>query len=165
MTSIQSGVRGFQQDRFGTFMLLGWTGTHAEDGQESAFLLAYSLGDGTEGLQGIEEAARALAEESGLTVGGFVPETGTRRAMKLVVESGQAVLTMPHVSAQYTARDEWLRAAQERGCVNFILATRPWPVATPGRPVTEDELRAFVGDEEMLRGAAHGVLTVGRVQS
>lgn len=164
MTTPQAGTRGFKHSRFGTFMLIGWTGEHPEDGQDMPFLLAYSLGDGEDGPEGVGGEARLLLAETGLPYGGFVPDTQPLKSMTLLVEGGQAVLTMPHVSTQYSVPPEWVQAARARGRVHFIFATRPWPKGTPGRAVTEDELREFVGDEEMLTSASHALLPVTGLQ-
>ncbi|WP_029391370.1 DUF5949 family protein [Streptomyces xiaopingdaonensis] len=161
MTSTQAGMTGFRPSLFGTMSVLGWTGPHPDDGEDVPFLLAYSLGDGEEGPQGGAEAARQLLRETGLPIGGEVPDAShTRRLpMTLLVQGGQAALTMPHVSVRYPAPTEWLTAAQDRGEVYFMFATLPWPEARPGAEVTEEQLRGFV-DEEMMASSAHCMLPV-----
>ncbi|CAM5707933.1 hypothetical protein SCALM49S_01319 [Streptomyces californicus] len=53
-----------------------------------------------------------------------------------------------------------MAAAQGQGQVYGMFATTPWPEAVPGQPVSEDRLRAFVTDEDVVRTAAHCLLPV-----
>lgn len=164
MTSPQTASGGIQQRQLGTLTVIGWSGEHPEDGRDMAFLLAYSLGDGPGGPEATREAARRLLEETGLPVGGELLDgtAGARLPLKLLVEAGKAVLTMPKLTAQYPVTPEWLRAARERGHVYFMFATRPWPEGVPGAPVSEEALQGFV-DEEMMASSAHCVLPVQRI--
>lgn len=149
----------------GTLSVLGWTGD-PEQGQKIPYLLAYSLGDGEDGPEAGEAAARALIKETGLSVGGKVLD-GTRMPslpIRLLVEGGQWALSMPHLTAQCAAPPEWLQAVEEGEQVYFLFATRPWPEATPGTPVTEEMLRAFVADERTFSTAAHCLLPVTRLR-
>lgn len=162
MTTPQAARGGIQQ--LGTLTVIGWSGEHPEDGRDMAFLLAYSLGDGPGGPEATREATRRHLEENGLPLGSELVDgtSGGRLPMKLIVEAGKAVLTMPKLTAQYPATPEWLDAARERGHVYFMFATRPWPEATPGAPVSEEDLRGFV-NEEMMTSSAHCVLPVQRL--
>jgi len=131
------------------------------------YLLAYSLGDGPDGAEAGEAAVRALIEELGLQAGDTMADA-TRSPtcpIKLLVQADQAVLTMPHMKAQCPAPPEWLRAVEERGHVHFLIASRPWPEATPGEPVAQEDLQSFLGDEQTLTTAAHVLLPVGQLRS
>lgn len=149
--------------RLGTLVVIPWSGEHQEDGQDMAFLMAYTLGDGIEGPSGSEAAALAVAEEAGLPVGGAVLNVSRlpKAPVKVLVEAGKAVLTMPYLHVSCPVPDEWVAAARARGTVYVILASRPWPQAVPGRPISEDALRGFAADETVLRSAAHCLVPVG----
>ncbi|MFF1839497.1 DUF5949 family protein [Streptomyces sp. NPDC058231] len=162
MTSPQTATRTFTQAQLGTLTLLGWSGEHPGVGHEVAFLLVYSLGDGSDGPAAGEAAMRVALERSGLPVGaGLVRAAETPGLpVTLLVQAGQAVLTLPHFTAQYPAPPEWLAAARDQGEVYAMFATRPWPAAVPGRPVSEELLRSFAADEEIIMSSAHCVLPV-----
>lgn len=162
MTSPQTAPGTFTQAQLGTLILIGWSGEHPHDGHDVAFLLAYSLGDGSEGPAVGEAAMRIALDRCGLPAGG-----GTVRAdetpglpVKLLVQAGQAVLTLPHFKAQYPVPPQWLAAATAQGEVHAMFATRPWPQGAPGLPVGEEELRLFAGDPEVIASSAHCVLPV-----
>ncbi|MER8084683.1 DUF5949 family protein [Streptomyces sp. NPDC058316] len=162
MTSPQTATGTFTQARLGTIALIGWSGRHPDGGPDAAFLLVYSLGDGTDGPAAGEAAMRVALDRSGLPVGAgpvYAAET-PGLPVKLLVQAGQAVLTLPHFTAQYPVPPEWLAAAEERGEVNAMFATRPWPKGAPGRPVSEELLRSFAADEEVVMTSAHCVLPV-----
>lgn len=153
------------QSRMGTLVVIPWAGPHA-DGADVPFLMAYSLGDGVDGPAAGEEAVRAAAVEIGLLVGGEILDASYDRRLdvRVLVEGGKAVLTMPYLKVTCPVPDQWTAAARARGSVYVILASRPWPEAKPGVPVTEEALRAFAGDEEVLRTAAHVMVPVGTVR-
>ncbi|MFB7916389.1 DUF5949 family protein [Streptomyces sp. NPDC056061] len=162
MTSPQTATGTFTQAQLGTITLIGWSGEHPDGGPDAAFLLVYSLGDGSDGPAVGEAAMRIALERSGLSVGAG-PVYGTETPglpVKLLVQAGQAVLTLPHFTAQYPARAEWLTAAEQRGEVNIMFATRPWPQGAPGRPMSEELLRSFAGNPEVIVTSAHCVLPV-----
>lgn len=119
MTSPQTASGTFTQAQLGTITLIGWSGAHPADGQDVAFLLAYSLGDGSDGPAAGEAAMRVALERAGLPVGSAPVYASEHPGLpvKLLVQAGQAVLTLPHFTAQYPARPEWLAAAgrAERG--------------------------------------------------
>lgn len=162
MTSPQTASGTFTQAQLGTITLIGWSGAHPADGQDVAFLLAYSLGDGSDGPAAGEAAMRVALERAGLPVGSAPVYASEHPGLpvKLLVQAGQAVLTLPHFTAQYPARPEWLAAAGARSEVHAMFATRPWPQGTPGRPVSEELLRSFAADPEVITTAAHCVLPV-----
>ncbi|MGW1882716.1 DUF5949 family protein [Streptomyces sp. NPDC001970] len=166
MTSTSGAVRAFRPAQLGTLGVIAWSGEHPDDERDMPFLLAYSLGDGDLGPEGVEVAARQLLDEVGLPVGTEYVDAAQAVGfpLTLLVEADQAVLTMPHLSAQCPVPPEWLAAVRERGHVYFLFATRPWPQAAPGVPVTEEQLRNFVGDEEMLVRAAHCLLPVRQLR-
>lgn len=131
----------------------------APDG-DMPYLLAYSLGDGEGGASGATTAIEQLLRNNGLPVGDTLLD-GSRQPslpLTLLVEAGQAVVTMPYLNAQCVVPPEWLAAVGERGYAYFLFATRPWPDAVPGRPVAPESLAAFAGDEETLLSAAHVLL-------
>ncbi|NUK02970.1 hypothetical protein HRW23_03625 [Streptomyces lunaelactis] len=166
MTSISGAVRAFRPAQLGTLVVIAWSGEHPDDERDMPFLLAYSLGDGDGGPEGVEAAARKLLADIGLPVGTEYVDAAQADGLPvtLLVEAGQAVLTMPHLTAQCTVPPEWLAAVRERGHVYFLFATRAWPQAAPGAPVTEEELRNFAGDEAMLSTAAHCLLPVRQLR-
>ncbi|MEU8506525.1 DUF5949 family protein [Streptomyces brevispora] len=162
MSSPQTATGTFTQAQLGTLTLIGWSGEHPHGGHDVAFLLAYSLGDGSDGPAAGEAAMHVALERSGLPVGGGPVRADETPGLpvKLLVQAGQAVLTLPHFTAQYPARPEWLAAAREQGEVHAMFATRPWPQGAPGHPVAEDTLRSFAGDPEVIASSAHCVLPV-----
>ncbi|MFI1398401.1 DUF5949 family protein [Streptomyces sp. NPDC020681] len=165
MTTASSSKNTVQRGQLGTISVLAWTGD-PEAGHDMPYLLAYSLGDGTHGLEAGEAAVRAMIEELGLSAGDGADATQAsfNSPVRVLVEAEQAVLTLPHLKAQCPAPREWLAAVESRGHVHFIIATRPWPQAAPGRPVTEDMLQAFLGDEQTLITAAHVLLPVTKLR-
>lgn len=131
----------------------------APDG-DMPYLLAYSLGDGEGGPDASTVAIEELLRNNGLPVGDTLLD-GSRQPslpLTLLVEAGQAVVTMPYLNAQCVVPPEWLAAVGERGYAYFLFATRAWPEAEPGRPVAPESLAAFAGNEETLLSAAHVLL-------
>ncbi|MEU5716884.1 DUF5949 family protein [Streptomyces sp. NPDC020403] len=162
MTSSQTSTGTFTQAQLGTQILLGWSGGHPDGQRDVAFLLTYSLGDGQDGPEAGERAMRTALERIGLQVGGETLDAAElpNLPVKLLVQAGQAVLTLPHFTAQYTVPPQWLAAARAGGTVHGMFATRPWPEAVPGRPVSEEVLRSFVGDPGVIGTSAHCLLPV-----
>jgi hypothetical protein len=150
------------QSRMGTLVVIPWAGAH-EDGEDMPFLLAYSLGDGVDGPEAGQQAVLAAAEQIGLPVGGAVLEIAQAQKVdvRLLVEGGKAVLTMPYLKVTCPVPDQWTAAARARGSVYTILASRPWPQAAPGTEVTEEALRAFAADGDVLGTAAHFLVPIG----
>jgi hypothetical protein len=148
--------------RMGTLSVIPWTSDPAAGERNAPFLLAYSLGDGREGPDAGEETLRTVLGEIGLKPGGEVVDLATKPsiAITLLVEAGRAVLTMPYLNAQCPVPPEWEQDARTIGQVYFIVATRPWTAGLPGQAVTEEQLRDFIGDEEVLTTAAHCLLPV-----
>jgi hypothetical protein len=155
------------QSRLGTLAVIPWAGEHPEDGEDIPFLMAYSLGDGIEGPSGTEAAVLAAAEEAGLPVGGMILDVAqtSRSDVKVLAEGGKAVVTMPYLQVTCPVPDEWTAAARLRGAVYVIFASRPWPEAAPGSAVTEEALRAFAGDQDVLASAAHLLVPVGTIRT
>lgn len=153
------------QSRLGTLVVIPWAGAY-EDGADMPFLMAYSLGDGVDGPEGTGDAVAAAAKEIGLPVGGAILEIehAPKVPVKLLVEGGKAVLTMPYLHVTCPVPDQWTAAARARGRVYVILASRPWPTAAPGTEVTEEALRAFASDEDVLRSAAHCLVPIGSLR-
>ncbi|MFJ4501797.1 DUF5949 family protein [Streptomyces sp. NPDC088864] len=162
MTSPQTASGSFTPAQLGSLILIGWNGEYQQSGRDAAFLLAYSLGDGAEGPAVGEHAMRIALQRAGLTVGGpsVRADETPGLSVKLLVQAGQAILTLPHFTAQYPVRSEWLAAAHDMGEVHAMFATRPWPQGAPGLPVGEPELRAFAGDPDVIATSAHCVLPV-----
>ncbi|MGW4240552.1 DUF5949 family protein [Streptomyces sp. NPDC004749] len=148
--------------RMGTLSVLPWTRDPDAEERGAPFLLAYSLGDGRDGPEVGEQAMRAVLTEIGLTPGGDLVDIAhmPNVAIKLLVQAGRAVLTMPYLNAQCPVPPEWEQDAHRSGQVHFIVATRPWADGVPGQPVTEERLRSFAGDVEVLSTAAHCLLPV-----
>ncbi len=162
MTSPQTASGTYTRAQLGTLTLIGWSGEHPHNGEDVAFLLVYSLGDGSEGPATGESAMHIALERCGLPVSGGPVRADETPGLpvKLLVQAGQAVLTVPHFSAQYPVPPEWLAAATAQGEVHVMFATRPWPQGAPGLPVDEDTLRAFAGDPDVIATSAHCVLPV-----
>ncbi|WP_330304690.1 MULTISPECIES: DUF5949 family protein [unclassified Streptomyces] len=160
MTSTSSETRPFRAADLGTLAVIAFSGD-APDG-DMPYLLAYSLGDGEGGPEGTKAAVERLLSDNGLPVGDTLLD-GSRRPslpLTLLVQAGQAVVTMPHLNAQCLVPPEWLAAVGERGYAYFLFATRAWPDAVPGKPVEPESLAAFAGDEGTLLSAAHVLLPV-----
>ncbi len=166
MTTANSTRDTVQQGQLGTLSVLPWTGD-PEAGHDTPYLLVYSLGDGTDGPEAGEAAALGLIEKVGLKTGGGMADAtqaSFSSPIRLLVEGGSAVLTMPAVSAQCPAPAEWLAAAEARQSVHLIIASRPWTEAVPGRPVTEEMLQNYLGDEQTLLTAGHVLVPVSRLR-
>lgn len=146
----------------GTLSVIPWTSDPTVSDRDVPFLLAYSLGDGRGGPEAGEEAMRTVLGEIGLLPGGDVVDVSLNPSVgiTLLVEAGRAVLTMPYLHAQCQVPPEWEQDARASGQVYFMVATRPWADGTPGKPVDEERLRAFVGDGDMLASAAHCLVPV-----
>ncbi|MFJ8791366.1 DUF5949 family protein [Streptomyces sp. NPDC102462] len=159
MTSTTTETRPFRLADLGTLVVLAWSG-EATDGTDMPYLLAYSLGDAEGGGATTSAAVERLLENSGLTVGGDLVDGSARPSLPvtLLVQAGQAVVTLPQLNAQCPAPPEWLAAVAQRGYAYLVFTTRPWPEARPGMPLTPQQLAAFVSAEETLSAAAHVVL-------
>ncbi|MCB5166359.1 DUF5949 family protein [Streptomyces bambusae] len=165
MTSTHTESAATRAARLGTLSVLAWIGD-PDEGHDVPYLLAYTLGDGEGGPAAAEAAARELLEEIKLPIGDEVLD-GTNSPnfpITVLVEGEQAALTMPGLNAKCSAPPEWISAADESGQVYFLFATRPWPEAVPGRPVTADMLQAFAGNEANLTSSAHIVLPVTKLR-
>ncbi|MEU0136217.1 DUF5949 family protein [Streptomyces sp. NPDC006296] len=162
MTTPNTAIAPFTPAQLGTQSLIGWSGANPATGRETAFLLTYSLGDGSDGPEAGERAMRTALERSGLRIGGETLDASDlpNLPVKLLVQAGQAVLTLPHFNAQYPVPAEWLAVAQSEGQVHGMFATRPWPAAVPGQPVSEELLSSFVGDSEVIGSSAHCLMPV-----
>ncbi|MET8474309.1 DUF5949 family protein [Streptomyces sp. NPDC006422] len=170
MTSTTSSVSNgpaFRAADLGTLAVIAWSGEHSDGNGDIPFLLAYSMGDSAAGPEAAETAVRGLLETNGLTVGTTVHDAASRPSfpVSLLVEAGQAVVTMPLLNVQCAVPPEWLAAAEARKSAYFIFTTRVWPTATPGAPVGEKELQEFIGDEETLLASAHCLLPIRRVRA
>ncbi|MFI5620792.1 DUF5949 family protein [Streptomyces sp. NPDC051567] len=163
MTSTQAET---DRSLLGTLAVLAWIGDPSE-GHDIPYLLAYTLGDGPQGREAGEEAARGLMKEIGLRIGDVVMD-GTRNPagfpVQILLEGDQIALTLPGMNARCTAPPEWVDAADESGQAYFLFATRAWPEAVPGKPVDADALKEFAGAEAVLTDSAHCVLEVRRLQ-
>lgn len=125
------------------------------------------MGDSPAGPDAAGAAVRGLLQTNGLTLGDTVHD-GTRHPsfpVSLLVEAGQAVVSMPLLNAQCPVPPEWLAAAEAHGTAYFIFTARPWPTATPGAPVSEAALQEFAGADETLTDAAHCLLPIRRIRA
>ncbi|MCK8677928.1 DUF5949 family protein [Streptomyces lichenis] len=170
MTSSPAVSPGRQASPLGTLAVIAWAGDpDAEPGQppQVPFLMVYSLGDGRDGPEAGSEALRAEVEKAGLSIGDKVSDLAreTRVPISLLVEAEQAALTMPFLRVQCAVPPEWERAAHQSGKVYLIVSLRPWPEAVHGRPVDEEALRAFAGDETLMDVSAHCLVPVRRVRT
>ncbi|WP_326811412.1 DUF5949 family protein [Streptomyces scopuliridis] len=165
-SSHSASISARHASRLGTLSVITWTSDPSEGERNAPYLLAYSLGDGKDGAEAGEETMRTVLAEIGLIPGGDLVDVSKNPnvPITLLVEAGRAVLTMPYLNAQCPVPPEWERDARDHGQVYFIVATRPWAEATPGKPVTEEQLRAFAGDQAMLTSAAHCLVPVRRLR-
>ncbi|MDX3851288.1 DUF5949 family protein [Streptomyces sp. AK02-01A] len=167
MTSINTASGTVQYaPLLGTLSVIPWTSDPSNGQRNAPFLLAYSLGDGREGPEAGERAMRTVLEGIGLYPGGDVVDVAQRPSMAitLLVEAGQAVLTMPYLNAQCPVPPEWEADARQAGRIYFLVATRPWAEGRPGQPVSAERLRAFAGDAAVLSTAAHCLLPVSSLR-
>ncbi|MGW0823606.1 DUF5949 family protein [Streptomyces sp. NPDC002845] len=164
MTSASSELRPFRTADLGTLVVIAWSG-ETLDG-DMPYLLAYSLGDGPSGPDASSIAIEKLLLDAGLRIGGESVADTARSSppVSLLVEAGQAVISMPNLSAQCTPPPQWLAAVSERGYAHFVFTTCPWPEGEPGKPVDPEALAAFVGAEETLKAAAHVALPAGSLR-
>ncbi|MFI6941511.1 DUF5949 family protein [Streptomyces sp. NPDC050418] len=148
----------------GTLSILTWIGA-PEEGNTTPYLLAYPLGDGPQGAEGAQDAMVGLAQELSLTPGGGMTDgSAPSFPVKLLVESGQAVLTMGAFRAQCAVPPEWAAAVDAGEKVHLIVSPRAWPQAVPGEPVAPETLSAYIGDEAVFAQAAHCALPAGRLR-
>ncbi|MEU9999784.1 DUF5949 family protein [Streptomyces sp. NPDC050848] len=146
----------------GTLTVVPWTIGPTADTPVTPFLMVYSLGDGRDGPEAGEEAMRAALEGMGLPVGDRVVDGSQERGTgaHLLVEAQRAVLTLPFMKAQCPVPAEWEAAVKENGHAYLIVSVRPWPDAVPGEAVTEEKLKSFVTDDQVVAAAAHVLLPV-----
>jgi hypothetical protein len=152
----------------GTLIIIPWANEPATDsGAVTPFLLVCSRGDGRDGPEAGTEALRAELEKAGLSTGGAVADLTrvTRSSVSLLVEAGQAVLSLPFLHVQCPVSPTWQRAAQESGTAYLICATRPWPEAVQGQAVSAEQLRTFVSDEQTVPTSVRCLLPVRRVRT
>ncbi len=151
----------------GTLTVIPWVSEPTPEDPGNPMLMVYSLGDGPDGPEAVEEALRAQLEKLGLSIGERLIDLGkdSRIPVTLLVEAEQAVLTLPFMKVQCPVPPEWERAAHAKGQVYLIFAVRPWPEAVPGKEVPAETLRAFVGGEGLLEGSAHCLAPVLRVRT
>ncbi|GAA3372636.1 DUF5949 family protein [Streptomyces sannanensis] len=167
MTSTPATAAELTPAQLGTLTVIAWTGEPVDGEQEPLpFLLAYSLGDGIGGPEAGARAVRLLLARTGLPVGTEPVDAsaGPPLPVTLLVQAGQVVLTMPYLHVQSAVPPEWLAASRRHGRVYFMFTTRPWPQAAAGRPVSDEALRSFVGDEETLKETAHVLLPVSSLR-
>ncbi|MFG2334582.1 DUF5949 family protein [Streptomyces sp. NPDC048604] len=164
MTSPNAISQARSANPLGTLTVIPWTIGPHENASITPFLMVYSLGDGRDGPEAGEAAMRAALEGMGLQIGGEVADGTRRPGVHLLVEARQAVLTLPFMKVQCPVPAEWEAAAKEGEQVYLIVPTKPWPEAVPGETVTEARLKTFVADGEVVRGAAHMMLPVRRIQ-
>lgn len=158
MTSTTGATRPSRPADLGTLVVMAWSGE--APGGDMPYLLAYTLGDAPSGPDAASTALRNMLESNGLPVGGDLVDGNGRPDLpvSMLVEAGQAVVSMPGFNARCTPPQEWLTAVDARGYAYFVFTTRPWPEALPGKPLTPEALAAFVGADETLNSAAHIVL-------
>ncbi|MFD3535051.1 DUF5949 family protein [Streptomyces sp. NPDC058664] len=150
----------------GSLATVFWTTGPTEEKPAAAYLMVYSLGNGSGGPEAGAEAMRVAVEGMGLTVGGPVVDASQESGVDahLLVEAQQAVLTLPFLKVQCSVPAEWEAAAKKLGHAYLVCSVRPWPEATPGEPISEKQLRSFLTDEDFMSGGAHVVLPVRRLQ-
>ncbi|MEV3990075.1 DUF5949 family protein [Streptomyces sp. NPDC049837] len=169
MTSSTAATPGQQESLLGTLAVIPWANEPEpeSDAPVMPFLMVYSLGDGRDGPEAGAEALRGELEKAGLSIGDKVTDLTreTRIPVTLLVEAEQAVLNLPFMKVQCPVPPEWEKAAHETGKAYLICSLRPWPEAVQGQPVSEEQLRAFVGADELVELSAHCLLPVRRVRT
>ncbi|MBB6433910.1 DUF5949 family protein [Streptomyces candidus] len=168
MTSSTAVKPEQQRSLLGTLIIIPWANEPAtENGAVTPFLLVCSRGDGRDGPEAGTEALRAELAKAGLSTGGAVEDLTrtSRSSISLLVEAGQAVLSLPFLHVQCPVSSAWQQAAQESGQAFLICATRPWPEAVQGKDVGAEQLRAFVSDERTVPSSVRCLLPVRRVRT
>ncbi|GAA2482010.1 DUF5949 family protein [Streptomyces gobitricini] len=169
MTSSTTATTPGQESLLGTLSVIPYANApeSENDSPVTPFLMVYSLGDGRDGPEAGAEALRGELEKIGLSIGDKVTDLAreTRIPITLLVEAEQAVLNMPFLRVQCPVPPEWEKAAHESGKAYLICSLRPWPEAVHGKPVGEEQLQAFLADEEMVTLSAHCLLPVRRVRT
>jgi hypothetical protein len=155
MTSTSGEAGPLPAANLGTLVVMAWSGEHPDG--DMPYLLAYPLGDGQSGPEGSAVAVEQLLSANGLPLGDTVVDATRQPSfpVRLLVEAGQAVVSMTQLNAQCPVPPEWLAAVGERGYAYLLFTTRPWPEAEPGKFVEPAALAAFAGDEKTLKNAAH----------
>ncbi|MEU4271983.1 DUF5949 family protein [Streptomyces sp. NPDC026092] len=150
----------------GTLTVVPWTIGPTADTPVTPFLMVYSLGDGSDGPEAGQDAMRAALKDMGLPVGDRVVDASQERGTgaHLLVEARRAVLTLPFMKAQCPVPAEWEAAVKENGHAYLIVSVRPWPEAVPGEAITEEKLKSFVTDDQVVAAAAHVLLPVRSLQ-
>jgi hypothetical protein len=168
-SSTTAATPGQQESLLGSLTVISWANEPEADSDAPVmpYLMVYSLGDGRDGPEAGSEALRGELEKIGLSIGDKVTDLAheTRIPVTLLVEAEQAVLNLPFMRVQCPVPPEWEKAAHEGGKAYLICSLRPWPEAVQGKPVSEEQLRAFLADEEMVALSAHCLLPVRRVRS
>ncbi|MFI6644651.1 DUF5949 family protein [Streptomyces sp. NPDC050504] len=150
-----------QTSLLGTVVVLPWASDPDAEDPSTPFLLLYPLGDGKDGADASGEAMNAMLTGLGLRFGEQLDLAKQPRSpISLLVEAGQAALTLASMKVQCAVPAEWEQAARERGQVYLIGSTRAWPAAVPGEPVDEESLSAYVSDETLLEASAHALVPV-----
>ncbi|MEV0092654.1 DUF5949 family protein [Streptomyces sp. NPDC050738] len=146
----------------GTVSVIPWASDPEGDDPCTPYLMLYPLGDGSAGERGSSEAMSSMLTSTGLTLGNQLIDLSKqpRIGISLLVEGGQAVLTLPSMKVQCPVPSEWEQAAKANQQVYFICTTQPWPTAVPGKPVDEETLRTYVSSTSLLEGSAHCLLPV-----
>ncbi|OKK02769.1 hypothetical protein AMK26_24650 [Streptomyces sp. CB03234] len=169
MTSSTAVTPGRQESLLGTLAVIAWASKPESDADSpvTPFLMVYSLGDGRDGPEAGADALRSKLEETGLSIGDKVTDLSreTRIPITLLVEAEQAVLNLPFMKVQCPVQPEWEKAAHESGTAYLICALLPWPEAVQGKSVSEEELLAFLGDDDLVAKSAHCLLPVRRVRT
>src|SRR5688500_13693698 len=100
MTSTSSETRQFTPAGLGTLAVVAWSG-EAPDG-DMPYLLAYSLGDGEGGHEAAAVPVKQRLRTSWLPIGQGLVDGAGRPSLpiRLLVEAGQAMVSMPRFNAQ-----------------------------------------------------------------
>jgi hypothetical protein len=128
-------------DGLGSLVVLSWRGTPSPAG-DVPYLLACSLGDGTNGPEATSKAIEQVLTGTGLPPGDDLVHATQRPSVPvgLLVVPGSAVLTVQHLKSRFVPPETWLKAVGELGY-------------------------AFTSDEDVLASAAHVVLPARSLRS
>ncbi|GGL93646.1 hypothetical protein GCM10010129_41900 [Streptomyces fumigatiscleroticus] len=155
MTSTSAETPSLRTTDLGSLAVMAWS-NKTPDGSVP-YILACPLGDGARGPEVSSAAAGQLLFAAGLSVKYELVDAARHPSLPitLLVTDNAAVLTLPHLSAQFVPTPAWLAAVAKRGRAYLLFTTRLWPGGEPGDLET---LTAFTEDQETLESAAHVLL-------
>ncbi|MER7576733.1 DUF5949 family protein [Streptomyces sp. NPDC126514] len=155
MTSNSTQTHPVRSAEVGTFVAMSWSRPTPQGA--IPYILAFSLGDGTDGPQGSSAAVEQLMHNCQLSPDDGLIDGSSRPSMPvgLLVVDGSVVLSMPQINTPIVPSSQWLTDVAERGYACLLITTRTWP---GGELTDTDKLAAFANDEETLKLSAKVLL-------